>query len=130
MPLLASPASGRVRAFKSGSTGVVSLLTRLGICTRSDNPSRHRAQVVTSRRKTGMAQELTLDSFSMTSGDNIDRSAPAKCITTSALDRGFHDTSGQHTAIPVHYSEYGVLANGHLEVPPHCHAASASPATY
>ena len=80
----------------SGSSELLQVLARLGVCSSRDTHQRHKTAVVTKRYQSGVQDELSQGAFSVTSIDNIDRNAPGKRISTADQNRGFHGTSVQH----------------------------------
>ena len=81
-----------------GSSDLLQLLSRLGVCSRRDTFQRMKTRVVGARVSEGLGEEVLTGAFSITSIDNIDRAAPGQRITQAGQSRGFHSTSVQHIA--------------------------------
>ena len=83
---------------QSGSSELLQVLSRFGICVSRDTFQRHKTAVIVNRRQEGMQGKVLSGAFCIASIDNIDRLAPGKKITTRNDSRGFHGTSIQHVA--------------------------------
>ena len=81
----------------SGSSDLLQLMSRFGVCSSRDTLQRLKTAVVARRKDDGLQKELVTGAFCVTSVDNIDRQAPGK-ITVANQERGFHGTSVQHVA--------------------------------
>lgn len=82
----------------SSSALLLRCLSHFGVCSSSDTLERLKAGIVDARQKGALVDQLSLEAFSFTTIDNIDRSAPGKRISASNDRAGFHGTSVQYVA--------------------------------
>ena len=86
----------------SGSTELLQLLSRFGVCSSRDTFQRMKTKVVAARKDDGLQKEVATGAFSVTSIDNIDRGAPNQRITQAQQTRGFHSTGVLVTPKPAY----------------------------
>lgn len=83
---------------RSSSSELLDFLSRIGICSSRDTLDRMKTKSIIQRISGDLQEELSKKSFTITSIDNIDRSAPGKRISANSTERGFHGTSVQNVA--------------------------------